>query len=100
MEGTFLLFSTPPSYPPAFASFSRIACARYLALSRPKMAAGLVAEPRRCDVVSAGVASVSAKPGRARPWADALPGRLPLPCARAAQAKCGRGPADSSGLAQ
>ena len=25
---------------------------------------------------------------------------FPLPCARAAQAKCGRGPADSSGLAQ
>ena len=35
-----------------------------------------------------------------RPWADTLPGRLTLPFARATQAKCGRGPADSSGLAQ
>ena len=37
----------PSSCPIAFATFSRIPCARQLALSWPEMAAGLVAEPRR-----------------------------------------------------
>ena len=66
------------------------------------MAAGLVAEPRRRASASTGEASASAsQAGQAeRQWADALLGRLPLPCARAAQAENGCGPADSSGLVQ
>jgi len=63
------------------------------------MAVGLVAEPRRRASASAGVAPASA--GQAEwPWADACRAVFPLPCVRAAQAKSGRGPADSSGLAQ
>jgi len=62
------------------------------------MAAGLVAEPRRRASASTGEASASASQAE-RQWADALLGRLSLPCARAAQAKSGRGPADFSGLA-
>ena len=78
MEGTFLLFSTLPSYLPAFAIFSRTACARYLALSRSGMAAGLVAEPRRRDVVEPAWPLPQPSQGE-RPWADALSGRLPFP---------------------
>ena len=58
-----------------------------------------LAELRRRGV--AAPAWPSPRPSQAeRPWADALPGRLTLPFARAAQAKCGSGPIDSSGPAQ
>ena len=58
------------------------------------MAAGLMAEPRRRASASTGEASASQAGQAERQWADALLGRLPLPCARAAQAENGRGPAD------
>ena len=58
-----------------------------------------LAEPRRRGVTAP--AWPSPRPSWAeRPWADARPGRLPLLFARAAQAKCGSGPADSRGPAQ
>ena len=58
-----------------------------------------LAEPRHRGVTAP--AWPSPRPSQAeRPWADALPGRLTLPFARAAQAKCGSGPIDSSGPAQ
>ena len=59
-----------------------------------------LAEPRRRASARAGGALCLSRPGRARPWADALLGRLPLPRARAAQAGCGRGPVRFHGLAQ
>jgi len=59
----------------------------------------LLAEPRRRGVTAP--TWPSPRPSWARrPWADAPPGRLPLFFARAAQAKCGNGPADSRGPAQ
>ena len=53
-----------PSYPTAFAVFSRITCARQLALPWPEMAAGLVAEPCHRASASTGEALCLSQPGR------------------------------------
>ena len=77
-DSPFLPFSTLLSCLLAFANASRTSYARLLALPWPEMAAGLVAEPRRRASANTGEAlclSQPGRPGRKRPWAEALPGR-------------------------